>query len=93
MSDPYINYELLDRVRKARETLVSDEDYKIWDRGLNRQEERHLSELGRMCETFTETDFAAIVTVAIRNYPEIVLKVILDELTEGESNGRVKDES
>lgn len=87
MNDPYINYELLKRVRKAREKLVNDEDYKIWERDLDKQEERHLSELGRMCETFTETDFAAIVTVAVKNYPEIVLKTILDELTEGESDG------
>lgn len=87
MNDPYINYELLKRVRKAREKLVNDEDYKIWERDLDKQEERHLSELGRMCETFTETDFAAIVTVAVKNYPEIVLKAILDELMEGESDG------
>ena len=87
MNDPYINYELLKRVRKAREKLVNDEDYKIWERDLDKQEERHLSELGRMCETFTETDFAAVVTVAVKNYPEIVLKAILDELMEGESDG------
>ena len=87
MNDPYINYELLRRVRKAREKLVNDDDYKIWERDLDKQEERHLSELGRMCETFTETDFAAIVTVAVKNYPEIVLKAILDELMEGESDG------
>ena len=87
MNDPYINYELLKRVRKAREKLVNDEEYKIWERDLDKQEERHLSELGRMCETFTETDFAAIVTVAVKNYPEIVLKAILDELMEGESDG------
>ena len=84
MSEIKIDYKLYDRVQKAREKLVNDDSYKIWERDLEKEEADHLSKIGEMCGMFSESDFAAIVTVAIKNYPEIVLKVILDELMEGE---------
>ena len=73
-NEPYINHELLERVKKAR--LEMPEYQKPWEV----LEERHLSKLGDQCKAYTEAEFAAIVLVAIRNYPQVVMKVILDEL-------------
>lgn len=74
MSEPFINHELLARVRKARLEMP---DY---DKPWEILEERHLSKLGDQCEAYEEADFAAIVLVALRKYPAIVMKIILDEL-------------
>lgn len=86
MTEIRINYDLLRRARKAREKLVNDDSYKTWEYNPDKEEKDHLDKIGELCEMFDRTDFAAIVTVAVKNYPEIVLKAVLDELTEGDQN-------
>ena len=96
MSEIRVNYDLYDRVQKAREKLVNDDSYKIWERDLEKEEADHLKAIGEMCESLSASDYAAIVTVAVKNYPEIVLKAVLDELQElkeGENNGRAKNDT
>lgn len=73
-NEPYVNQELLARVQKAR--LELPEYNKPWDV----LEDRHLSQLAKQCEAFTETEFAAVIITALRNYPQLVMKIILDEL-------------
>lgn len=74
MNEPKVNIDLLDRVMKARLEMP---DYdKPWDV----LENWNLKQLAKQCEAFTEAEFAAVVLVAIRNYPQVVMKIILDEL-------------
>lgn len=70
----YVNTQLLDRVREAREELPE------YNRPWEVLEEWNLKKLADQCEAFTEAEFAAVVLVALRNYPQMVLKIILDEL-------------
>lgn len=74
VNEPKVNSDLLQRVMQAR--LEMPEYDKPWDV----LEEWNLKQLGKQCEAFTEAEFAAVVLVAIRNYPQVVMKVILDEL-------------
>jgi hypothetical protein len=73
-NEPRVNSELLERVMQARLDIP---DY---DKPWEVLEDWNLKQLGKQCEAFTEAEFAAVVLVAIRNYPQVVLKVILDEL-------------
>ena len=73
-NEPRVNNELLARVMKARLEIP---DY---DKPWEVLEEMNLKKLGDQCEAFSEAEFAAVVLVALRNYPQVVLKVILDEL-------------
>ena len=69
-----VNSALIDRVRQAREDLP---DYnKPWEV----LEDWNLKQLAEQCKAFTEAEFAAVVIVALRNCPHVVLKAILDEL-------------
>lgn len=74
VNEPKVNSDLLQRVMQAR--LEMPEYDKPWDV----LEEWNLKQLGKQCEAFTEAEFAAVVLVAIRNYPQVIMKVILDEL-------------
>ena len=89
--EPYINEELLKDIDwVVDDVLLHDETFKTWEHDLNKQEQMHLSELGRIFENFTKSDFACAVITAFRNYPFMVLQVIAEEVSkkEGEkSNG------
>ena len=69
-----VNSALIDRVRQAREDLP--EYNKPWEV----LEDWNLKQLAEQCKAFTEAEFAAVVIVALRNCPHVVLKAILDEL-------------
>lgn len=70
----YVNSALLERVRSAREGIP--EYQQPWDV----LESWNLERLAEQCKAFTEAEFAAVVLVALRNYPQMVMKIILDEL-------------
>lgn len=90
--EPYINQELNDRIGwVVDDVLLRDETFKAWEHDINHQEQMHLSELGRMCQNFTKTDFAAVVITAMENYPYMVMQIAaeyIQRLKEGERNGR-----
>jgi hypothetical protein len=47
----------------------------------------HLSELGRICQNFSESDFAAVVITGMENYPMMVMQIAaeyIQRLKEGE---------
>lgn len=69
-----VNSTLIERVRQAREELP--EYNKPWEV----LEDWNLKQLAEQCKAFTEAEFAAVVIVALRNCPHVVLKAILDEL-------------
>ena len=72
-NEPYINYELLARVEKARLEMPEYEKPKA-------SENWTLSRFMEQCRTLSEAELAAVVLIAIRTKPQIVMKVILDEL-------------
>ena len=83
MKEPEINYNLLDRLRSITDKpLVEDDAYTIW-RDPEAQERMNAIKLAEICKGYTKTDFAVVVTIALANYPEVVLKAILDALEEG----------
>ena len=77
-NEPFINYELLARVEKARLEMPEYEKPVA-------SENRTLSRFMDQCRTLSEAEFAAVVLIALRTCPHVVLKVILDEL-EGKNN-------
>lgn len=88
--EPFVNTDLIDSINwVVDDTILHDETYKVWEHDLERQEQMHLSELGRIFGNFTKSDFACAVITAFRNYPYMVLQCIAEELTkkEGENNG------
>lgn len=89
--EPYIDEELTKSINWiVDDTLLRDETFKTWEHDIDEQERRHLSELGRIFQNFTKSDFACAVITAFRNYPYMVLQVIAEEITdkEGERDGR-----
>ena len=87
--EPFINDEFNDRIEWAvDDILLHDDSFKEWDHDIDKQERMHLSELGRMCQNFTKTDFAAVVITAMENYPFMVMQIAaeyIQHLTEGEN--------
>lgn len=77
-NEPFINYELLARVEKAR-LEMPDYEKPI------ASENWTLSRFMDQCRTLSEAEMAAVVLIALRTRPQIVMKVILDEL-EGKNN-------
>ena len=77
--EPYINQELNDRIGwVVDDVILHDDTWKEWEHDIDRQEQMHLSELGRMCQNFTKTDFAAVVITAMENYPFMVLQIVAE---------------
>lgn len=84
-SEPYINTDLIDSINwVVDDTILHDETYKIWEHDIDKQEQMHLSELGRILENFTKSDLACAVITAFRNYPYMVLQIIAEEITHKE---------
>ena len=82
IDEPYIDESLNDSINGViDDTLLHDETFKTWEHDINEQERRHLSELGRIFQNFTKSDFACAVITAFRNYPYMVLQVSAEEIT------------
>ena len=86
--EPFITEELNERIDWiVDDVLLHDETFKEWEHDISKQERMHLSELGRICQNFSKTDFAAVVITAIENYPMMVLQIVAEyvqRLKEGE---------
>lgn len=77
--EPYINEELNNRVDWiVDDVILHDDTFKTWEHDLDKQEQMHLSELGRICQNFTKSDFAAVVITAMENYPFMVLQIVAE---------------
>lgn len=79
--EPFINDDFNDRIEwVVDDVILHDDTFKEWEHDIDKQERMHLSELGRMCENFTKTDFAAVCIVAMENYPFMVLQIAAEYL-------------
>ena len=86
---PFVNEELIDRIDWiVDDVILHDETFKEWEHDIDRQEKMHLSELGRMCQNFTKTDFAAIVITAMENYPFMVMQIAAEYIQNLKEGGR-----
>lgn len=90
--EPFINEDLNNRINWIiDDSILHDDTFKTWEHDIDKQEQMHLSELGRILENFTKPDLACAVIVAFRNYPYMVMQVIAEEIQrikEGEKHGR-----
>lgn len=88
--EPFINEEFYDRVNwVVDDVILHDDTFKQWEHDLTKQEQMHLSELGRICQNFTKTDFAAVCITAFENYPMMYMQIAaegIQRLKEGEKN-------
>lgn len=86
--EPFINEELNNRIDWIiDDVLLRDETFKEWEHDIDKQERMHLSELGRICQNFSKSDFAAVVITAMENYPMMVMQIAaeyIQRLQEGE---------
>ena len=74
--EPYVNEELNSRIEWViDDVLLHDDSFKGWEHNIDEQERRHLSELGRVCQNFTKTDFAAVCITAFENYPLMYMQI------------------
>ena len=77
--EAYIDEALNERIdRVVDDVLLHDETFKEWEHDIDAQERRHLSELGRICQNFTQSDFAAVVITAMDNYPLMVVQIVAE---------------
>lgn len=85
---PFINDEFNSRIEWViDDVLLHDDSWKEWDHDIDKQERMHLSELGRICQNFSKSDFAAVVITAMENYPFMVMQIAaeyIQKLKEGE---------
>ena len=78
-NEPYINEEFYDRVNwVVDDVILHDDTFKQGEHDLTKQEQMHLSELGRICQNFTKTDFAAVCITAMENYPFMVMQIVAE---------------
>ena len=86
--EAFIDEEFNDRIDWiVDDVLLRDETFKEWEHDIDKQERMHLSELGRMCQNFTKSDFAAVCIVAFENYPMMYMQIAaegIQRLKEGE---------
>lgn len=74
--EPFINEDFYGRVQwVVDDVILHDDTFKDWEHDIDKQEQMHLSELGRICQNFTKSDFAAVVITAMENYPFMVLQI------------------
>ena len=78
-----VNHELLKKVLEVHEPIENDDDSEIWKRGLTKMEQIRLTKVANMCDELTDMDFAVIVIIALKRYPGVVMKAILQQLQEG----------
>ena len=86
--EPYINDEFNDRIDWiVDDALLHDDTFKEWEHDIDKQERMHLSELGRICQNFSKSDFAAVCITAFENYPLMYMQIAaegIQRLKEGE---------
>ena len=86
--EPFVNEQLNNEIEwVVDDSILHDDTWKRWEHDIDEQERRHLSELGRVCQNFTKSDFAAVVITAMENYPYMVLQIVAEyvvKLKEGE---------
>lgn len=86
--EPFVNERLNERIGWiVDDSILHDDTWKEWEHDIDEQERRHLSELGRVCQNFTKSDFAAVVITAMENYPFMVLQIVAEyvvRIKEGE---------
>ncbi len=79
--EPYINDEFNNRIDwVVDDVILHDDTWKAWEHDIDKQEKMHLSELGRMCQNFTKSDFAAVCITAMENYPFMVMQIVAEYL-------------
>ena len=79
--EPFINEEFYDRVNWiVDDVILHDDTWKKWEHDIDQQEKMHLSELGRICQNFTKSDFAAICITACENYPFMYMQIAAEYL-------------
>lgn len=87
--EPFVNERLNERIGWiVDDSILHDDTWKSWEHDIDEQERRHLSELGRVCQNFTKSDFAAVVITAMENYPFMVLQIVAEyvvRIKEGEN--------
>jgi len=77
---PYIDQDFLDQVEKAiNGERLHEESWKIWDRKLDPDTQRHLCELCRQFENFSQEDLAVATIIAVKNFPEMVFQIMMEE--------------
>lgn len=75
-SDVLINHVLLDRILEIKHNnCLHDEEFDVEDL----IEEIKLTRLGEMAESLSKKEIAAIVLIAVENYPEMVFQIIMEE--------------
>lgn len=86
-NEPFVNYELIKRIRRVREI--------DFDRDIaadSEQEERHLSELARVIENFTDPEKAVCLVTILEDDPLLFYQVAVEDreylLRKGQENGR-----
>ena len=78
--EPYINEDLLEKVLKVRQNeLLHEDDWKIWEKELDVNEQRYLSQFCRQLENFSQNELAVATIVAVRNFPEMVFQIVMEE--------------
>ena len=78
--EPYINEDLLEKVLKAKESkLLHEDDWKIWEKKLDINEQRYLSQFCRDLENFSQEELAVATIVAVKNFPEMVFQIVMEE--------------
>ena len=84
--EPFINTDLIDKINwVVDDSILHDDTWKEWEHDIDKQEQMHLSELGRICQNFSKSDFAAVVITAMENYPFMVLQVVAEYIVDKEN--------
>lgn len=84
-----MNEELNSRIEWViDDVLLHDDSFKEWEHDIDEQERRHLSELGRVCQNFTKTDFAAVCITAFENYPLMYMQIAAEGIQRLKEGGQ-----
>ena len=78
--EPYINGDLLEKVVTVKNnTRLHEDDWKIWEKELDVNEQRYLSQFCRDLENFSQEELAIATIVALKNFPEMVFQIVMEE--------------
>lgn len=87
--EPYINGDLLEKVVNVKNnTHLHDDSWKIWEKELDVNEQRYLSQFCRDLENFSQEELAIATIVAIKNFPEMVFQIVMEEYLSMKSEER-----
>ena len=83
--EPFIDQDFVDRVNWiVDDTILHDDTWKKWEYNKAHEMAMDLSELRRIVENFTKSDFAAVVITAMENYPFMVLQIVAEYIVNKE---------